>query len=84
LKTTMKNCGTKLNIIFSPFQHKWMTGRGSLTLNLLGKKTWLWEERKNFLSCGLSVNLRWDLLSYPCTSSGFPWKKSILPFTGKQ
>jgi hypothetical protein len=22
LKTTMKNCGTKLNIIFSPFQHK--------------------------------------------------------------
>jgi hypothetical protein len=37
MKTTLKNCGTKLNIIFSPFQHKCVIGWGTL----LSLRTWL-------------------------------------------
>jgi hypothetical protein len=50
----LKNCGTKLNIIFPPFQHKCMAGWGTFALNhLLSLRTWLWEKRKNFVSCSL-------------------------------
>jgi hypothetical protein len=37
---------------------------------------------ENFVGCSLIVHSEWHLRTFTWTSSGFLWKKSILPFTG--
>jgi hypothetical protein len=75
----------KLNIIFSPFQHKCM----ALWWTLLWIICSAWEHDfkgwgRTLWTASLIAHSIWDLLTCPWTSYGFLWKKSILPFTGKQ